>query len=97
MCAEYIGAGLPPERFWTLTPRLYLIEMQGAAERMRRERGQAWDSAMLGRDGVKPPDRDKYVGPPVLPQPPRPPVDWRQELAKWRGYAAGNETRGRRG
>lgn len=96
MCAEYIGAGLPPERFWNLTPRLYLIEMQGAAERMRRERGLAWDIAVIGRDGVRPPERDKFVGPPVLAQPPRAAADWRQELAKWKGYAAARGQQGRR-
>lgn len=93
MCAEYIGAGLPPERFWQLTPRLYLIEMQGAAERMRRERALAWDAAVIGRDGVKPPDRDKFIGPPVLAEHVRVAVDWQQELATWRGYSAGRERR----
>ena len=94
MAADYIAAGLPPERFWTLTPRLYLLEMQGAAERMRRERALAWDSAVIAREGVKPPDRDKFVGPAVLAQPARAPVDWRQELAQWRGYADGRERKG---
>jgi len=94
MCSEYVGAGLPPERFWSLTPRLFLLEMQGAAERMRRERGLAWDSAMLSREGVKPPDRERFVGPPVLTQPAPKPVDWRQELAQWQGYAEGRERRG---
>lgn len=96
MAAEYVGAGLPPERFWGLTPRLYLIEMQGAAERMRRERALAWDSAVIAREGVKLPDRDKFVGLSALAQPARAPVDWRQELAQWQGYAAGHERRGER-
>lgn len=95
MCSEYIAAGLPPERFWTLTPRLYLIEMAGAAERHRRERGLGWDLAVIGRDGVKPPERDVFAGPPLLAQPARAPHDWRAELAKWKGYAAARGTAGK--
>jgi hypothetical protein len=97
MCSEYIAAGLPPERFWTLTPRLYLIEMAGAAERMRRERALAWDVAVIGRDGVKPPERDAFVGPPALPQPRRAPTDWRAEQAKWMAYAAAQQARAQQG
>jgi hypothetical protein len=89
MCAEYIAAGLPPDRFWILTPRLYLIEMSGAGERQRRQRALAWDAALIGRDGVDPPARDDFVGPPVIAPPRRPVTDWRAELAKWKGYAAG--------
>ena len=87
MCSEYVAAGLPPERFWTITPRLYLMEMAGAAERQRRERGLGWDLAVIAREGVKPPERDAFTGPPLLGQPERPPSDWRADQAKWLAYA----------
>jgi hypothetical protein len=48
MCAAYIAAGLPPDRFWTLTPRLFDIEMRGAANRIERERNDGIANAWLG-------------------------------------------------
>lgn len=44
---NYIGAGLDPARFWAITPRLMMIEMEGAALRLRRERELVWWGAML--------------------------------------------------
>lgn len=66
MCAAYIAAGLPPDRFWTLTPRLYLLEIRGAADRLQRERRSqieaAWLNATLSR-AKKIPTLDKLLGP----------------------------------
>lgn len=39
--------GLDPGRFWAITPRLYLLEMDGAALRIERERELVWWGAML--------------------------------------------------
>lgn len=60
-CEAYVAAGLPPERFWTLSPRLFATELAGAEARLRRERGLAWDNAMLVRT-EKPPSFEQYVG-----------------------------------
>jgi hypothetical protein len=83
MCADYIAAGLPPERFWEITPRLYLIEMKGAARRMQYERGLVWDNAVMARDGVKVPKRPEYTG-----EQRHKPLTWQQQLAAWEAYAA---------
>jgi len=48
MCAAYISAGLPPDRFWDLTPRLYMLEMKGAAKRIERDSRSALEAAWLG-------------------------------------------------
>lgn len=40
-------AGFDPARFWDLTPRLFALEMQGAADRMQHERAMIWSGAML--------------------------------------------------
>ena len=59
MCAEYIGAGLPPERFWDITPRLYITEMQGARKLLERQQSErietAWITAALTRAKKMPP------------------------------------------
>ena len=59
MCAAYVAAGLPPERFWQITPRLYATEMRGAANRIERERRfqieAAWMNAGLQRFKRMPP------------------------------------------
>lgn len=39
--------GLDPARFWEITPRLFLVEMEGAALRIEREREMVWWGAML--------------------------------------------------
>jgi hypothetical protein len=66
MCAAYVAAGLPPERFWTLTPRLYMIEMRGAADRLERQRREriedAWLVATLGR-AKRIPSLDRLLAP----------------------------------
>jgi hypothetical protein len=87
MCEDYIAAGLPPERFWQITPRLFMTEMRGAAERMRRERGAVWDAAFMSRDGVKMPKRPDYVGPPLRRA--HKPPSWQQQAAAWGAYSAG--------
>lgn len=81
MCSEYIGAGLSPERFWEITPRLYLVEMQGAGKRMRRERALVWDNAVMSREGAKPPKREEYVG-----KERREPKTWQEQLSAWQAY-----------
>lgn len=48
MCVSYIAAGLPCERFWDLTPRLYLIEMEGARGRLEREQKDRLEGAWYG-------------------------------------------------
>lgn len=48
MCGAYIAAGLPPDRFWTLTPRLYMVEMRGAADRLDRQRRERIEEVWLG-------------------------------------------------
>lgn len=39
--------GLPPERFWEITPRLYDTEMKGAAARRKADIAMVWWGAML--------------------------------------------------
>ncbi len=61
MCESYVAAGLPPERFWTITPRLYVTEMNGALARIRRERGLVWESAFLPWQ-KKAPSLSEFIG-----------------------------------
>jgi hypothetical protein len=89
MCADYIAAGLPPDRFWQITPRLYLIEMEGASRKMSYDRGIAWDTAVMARDGVKVPKRTEYVGKSKREIP-----SWESQLAAWEAYAKARETQG---
>lgn len=58
---HYIAAGFDPARFWDLTLRLYVLEMEGAAERTRNERAMVWWGAMMPHM-KKPPDFEKFVG-----------------------------------
>lgn len=48
-----MGAGLPPDRFWDITPRLCVAEMEAARDRLQRDRDDrielAWMVAALGR------------------------------------------------
>lgn len=60
---NYIGAGLDPARFWDITPRLYLIEMEGVGLRLRRERELVWWGAMLPHLD-KPRSLEDFVTPP---------------------------------
>lgn len=86
MCIDYVSAGLPPARFWEITLRVYLLEMRGAAARLQRERGLIWDGAVMARDGVKVPDRDKYAGKSA-----RAVSTWQEQLSKWEAYAAASQ------
>ena len=58
MLSDYAAAGFDPEAFWALTPRLYLLHMQGRAERedseSRRMVTGAWLTAMLFRSARLP-------------------------------------------
>lgn len=60
MCEAYIAAGHPAERFWKLTPRLYITEMDGARIRVKRERALVWAGAMLARMD-KPPTLSQFL------------------------------------
>ena len=44
---NYIAAGFDPARFWDLTPRLYVTEMEGAEQRAKVRRSEIWFTAML--------------------------------------------------
>jgi hypothetical protein len=59
---QYIAAGLDPARFWELTPRLYVVEMEGAADRAKVDRAMVWYGAMLPHF-KKPPSFDDFVSP----------------------------------
>jgi hypothetical protein len=60
-----VGAGLPPARFWDVTPRLCIAEMEGASERLKREAraqtGLAWMIATFTR-AKKLPSLDALLG-----------------------------------
>jgi len=58
---EYIAAGFDPARFWDLTPRLFVTEMEGAALRAESRRTEIWFTAMLPQ--LKdPPSLADFVG-----------------------------------
>ena len=67
MCAR---TGRDPERFWTLTPRRYLVELMANAEAARDRRessiSRAWLTALLTR-ADKLPDLDSLLNPPPPP------------------------------
>jgi hypothetical protein len=59
-----VAAGFDPLAFWRLSPRLYLVHMKGARQRLEREdadrRAQAWFTAFL--PGAKePPSLVEFV------------------------------------
>lgn len=60
----YVAAGLDPVAFWHLTPRLYLAQMRGAADRMEDEHRNrswlAWHVEALSRQKVLP-DAVKFI------------------------------------
>ena len=64
MLADYTAAGFDPAAFWGLSPRLYLAQMRGAHERLKREQeGRAWlawHGAALERS-KKLPDLRRFV------------------------------------
>lgn len=62
MLNSYIVAGFDPARFWAITPRLYVLEMNGALERVRNDRAMVWWGAMMPH--LKhPPKLDQFVRP----------------------------------
>lgn len=84
---DYIAAGLPPGRFWKITPRLFDLELRGAARRLDREHNLAafvaWHAAYLPMMKRTVRLSDLMVGQ-VKP----PPVSWEDQLAAWESYAA---------
>ena len=58
---SYIAAGFDPARFWGLTPRLFVLEMEGAAERMKHERAMIWWGAMMPHS-KEPVSFEKFTG-----------------------------------
>lgn len=56
-----MAAGFDPSSFWTLTPRLFLAHMEGAAKRLARERELVWFGAMLPHL-KEPVTLEKFVG-----------------------------------
>jgi hypothetical protein len=85
MCKEWIASGLDPARFWGITPRLYMIEMEGAVERARRARELVWFTAMLPYLKEKQ-TLAQFTGVEAKAKPKLP--DWRDELSRWQAYAA---------
>ena len=37
MLIDYVAAGFDPAQFWTITPRMYDLHMQGAVRRIERD------------------------------------------------------------
>ncbi len=64
MLRAYVSAGFDPAAFWELSPRLYLIQMQGARKRLEAEHENrawlAWHVEALRRC-EKMPDLQKFV------------------------------------
>ena len=67
MAEDYIAAGFDPARFWELTPRLMVLEMDGAARRHERERALIWWGAMMPHM-KKPPRFEEFVNPVARPK-----------------------------
>ena len=89
MLESYVSAGLPPGRFWKISPRLYMIEMRGAAARLDRDHNErawaAWHIAYLPMAKRAVPLSDLLVG--MKAAPPKP---WQDQLSAWEAYAARN-------
>lgn len=68
MCESYVAAGLPPDRFWSITPRLYATEVNGALARIKRERALVWEGAFLPY-AKKPPTLKEFIGGSVIREP----------------------------
>jgi len=86
MLEAYISAGLPPGRFWKITPRLYLTEMRGASARLDREfRDRAWlawhTDYLPKMKKVVP--LEKLTGQKAAYKP----KPWQAQLAAWKAYA----------
>lgn len=58
---SYIAVGFDPARFWAITPRLYVLEMDGAAEAIEMRRREIWFGAMLPHL-KKPPSIEEFTG-----------------------------------
>jgi len=69
LCEAYVAAGLPPERFWDITPRMYVTELNGAIMRIKRERTLVWSGAMLVRMD-KPPTLAQFIDEKTQADPP---------------------------
>ncbi len=71
---DYIAAGFDPAAFWSLTPRLYLIHVEGAAQRSRRERvalvEAMWVGTHVDHDGLNQYIREIQQLAPPEPLPP---------------------------
>ena len=48
MLRAHVAAGLDPAAFWQLTPREWLMRMQGVEDRLERERVQGALNAWMG-------------------------------------------------
>ncbi|MCW1932610.1 hypothetical protein [Pararhodobacter zhoushanensis] len=58
---DYIAAGGCPARFWDLTPRLFVLEMEGMVARQQREQAMVWWGATMPRM-KKPPSFEEFTG-----------------------------------
>jgi len=74
---------LDPARFWELTPRLFMLEMAGAAMRHERDRALVWWGAMMPHMKTKP-GFSEFTG--IKKTEAR--RDWESDLSKWQAYAA---------
>jgi hypothetical protein len=87
MLESYVSAGLPPGRFWKITPRLYMTEMRGAAARIDREHNElawaAWHIAFLPRAKRAPALSDMIVGPKRTAKA----KPWQEQLSAWEALA----------
>jgi hypothetical protein len=87
MLVAYISAGLPPDRFWRLSPRLYMLEMKGASAKLDREHRDrawlAWHAAYLP-DAKRRPKLEELIGGKMKHHP----KPWQDQLAAWQRYAA---------
>ncbi len=92
MLGDYVAAGLDPEVFWTLTPRLYMVHMEGAAKRIERHGKDlawlAWMGAALQRTS-KMPRLDKFLKPSKTKG--RISAGWQAQAAMWAAYAKRKE------
>lgn len=73
MLQAYVAAGFDPAAFWFLTPRLYLVQMRGVRDRLKREQEDrawsAWHIAALSRVETLP-EYSVFVGDRPKVQPP---------------------------
>lgn len=83
-----MAAGFSPAEFWGLTPKLYIIHMNGLGLRLEREAKDAawlaWHIAALGRVTKLPRLQQFIPGRKVAPKP----KSWQGQSAAWKRYAA---------